>query len=120
MSNNLATINKTLTGLAGRLVSEQILTSEQAQQASQEAGKMKVSLVRYLVESLDVDSQDLAELAAQEFGVPLFDLNAIDRATIPDKIISADLMSRHHAVPLSNPMLHFEIAELSCVVIDTR
>jgi len=100
MSNNLATINKTLTGLAGRLVSEQILTSEQAQQASQEAGKMKVSLVRYLVESLDVDSQDLAELAAQEFGVPLFDLNAIDRATIPDKIISPDLMSKHHAVPL--------------------
>jgi len=89
-----------ISGLAGRLVAENVLDEDQAKQATVDASKMKVSLVRYLVESLDVDSQELAELAAQEFGVPLFDLNAINRDSIPDKIISPELMSKHHAVPL--------------------
>ena len=66
-----------LTGLAGRLVAEGILNPEQAQEASREASKMKISLIRYLTESMDVDSHELAELAAHEFGVPLFDLGAL-------------------------------------------
>lgn len=92
--------NAKLTGLGGRFVAEGILTREQLSEASQEAGKMKMSLVRYLVEYLDVDAQELAELASREFGMPMFDLNALDRSVIPDKLISADLMSKHHALPM--------------------
>ena len=78
-------ITNNLGGLAGRLVTEGILTPEQAQEATREASKMKVSLVRFLTESMDVDSHELAELAAQEFGVPLIDLAAIDRTSLPRK-----------------------------------
>lgn len=89
-----------LSGLAGRLVAEQVLTEEQAQAASREASTMKVSLIRYLVESLDVDSHELAEMAAREFGVPLFDLSAMNRELLPEKLVDPDLIDKHHALPL--------------------
>ena len=93
-------ITNNLGGLAGRLVTEGILTPEQAQEATREASKMKVSLVRFLTESMDVDPHELAELAAQEFGVPLIDLAALDRTSLPEKLVPTNLMAKHHAVPL--------------------
>ena len=76
------------------------MSPEQAQEAAREASKMKVSLVRYLIESLNIDSHELAELAAHEFGVPLVDLAAVDRSSLPEKLVPAALMSKHHAVPM--------------------
>ena len=93
-------IESKLSGLAGRLVSNGVLSEEQATEATHEASKLKMSLVRYLVESLDVDSHELAELASQEFGVPLFDIAAFDKASLPEKIVAAELMAKHHAIPL--------------------
>ena len=93
-------ITHNVTGLAGRLVTEGLLSPEQAQEANREASKMKVSLVRFLTESMDIDSHELAELAAHEFGVPLVDLAAIDRSSLPEKLVPASLMAKHHAVPL--------------------
>ena len=89
-----------LSGLAGRLVAEKVLTEEQAQAASREASTMKVSLIRYLVESLEVDSHELAEMAAKEFGVPLFDLTAMNRELLPEKLVDPELIAKHHALPL--------------------
>ena len=89
-----------LSGLAGRLVEAAILSVEQAQEAAREASAMKVSLVRYLVESLDVDSRELASLASKEFGVPLFDLSSLNKESLPEKLVDAELLSKHHALPL--------------------
>ena len=67
-------IESKLSGLAGRLVSDGVLSEEQATEATNEASKLKMPLMRYLVESLDVDGRELAGLASHEFGVPLFDI----------------------------------------------
>ena len=55
-----------LSGLPSRLIHASIITEEQAQEASREAAKMGISLVRCDVDVLDVDSQDVAAMAAQE------------------------------------------------------
>jgi type IV pilus assembly protein PilB len=89
-----------LRGLAGRLVDKQILSFEQAQEASKQASAQKTSLIRYLVETLDVDSQELAEIASAEFGVPLLDLHAINLDALPDKILEPELLAKHQALPL--------------------
>ncbi len=89
-----------LSGLPGRLVHASLITEEQAQEASREAVKMGKSLVRYVVDVLNVDSHAVAAMASQEFGVPLFDLTAIDRSNLPEKLIPASLMGKHHALPL--------------------
>ncbi len=90
----------TVAGLAGRLLREGLLTADEAREAEQDAKAMRVSLIRYLIDTLDVNSRELAEMASAEFGVPLFDLNAINREMLPEQQIDGEMMLKHHAVPL--------------------
>jgi type IV pilus assembly protein PilB len=82
------------------LINEGVLTVEQARDAEQGAKSMRVSLIRYLIDTLDVDSRELAEMASAEFGVPVFDLNAMNREMLPDQQIDGEMMLKQHAVPL--------------------
>ena len=93
-------IRSTIKGLAGRLIGEGVLTTEQAKEAEQDAKTMRVSLIRYLIDTLDVDSRELAEMASAEFGVPVFDLNSMNREMLPEQQIDGEMMLKHHAVPL--------------------
>ena len=93
-------IQSTIKGLAGRLIAEGVLTAEQARDAERDAKAMRVSLIRYLIDTLDVDSRELAEMASVEFGVPVFDLNAMNREMLPEQQIDGEMMLKHHAVPL--------------------
>ena len=93
-------IQSTIKGLAGRLIAEGVLTAEQARDAEQGAKSMRVSLIRHLIDTLDVDSRELAEMASAEFGVPVFDLNAMNREMLPERQIDGEMMVKHHAAPL--------------------
>ena len=91
----------TLSGLARQLVDAQLLAESAAQQAVVKAKHAKVPLVTYLVQQRLVQSRPLAELAAQEFGVPFLDLAAIDKEQLPKDIVNEKLMQQHHFLPLS-------------------
>ena len=95
-----SSIHPTIKGLAARLIGEGVLTAEQARDAENDARAMHVSLTRYLIDTLDVDSYELAEMASVEFGVPIFDLAAMNLDMLPEHQIDAELMVKHHAVPL--------------------
>jgi type IV pilus assembly protein PilB len=56
--------------------------------------------VQYLVEKKNVNDKRLAEVASQEFGVPLFDIHAFNLSAIPDGLVDVDLVTKHHAMPL--------------------
>lgn len=90
-----------LSGLARQLVDAQLLAEAAAQQAVVKAKQAKVPLVTYLVQQRLVQSRPLAELAAQEFGVPFLDLTAIDKEQLPKDIVNEKLMQQHHFLPLS-------------------
>ncbi|MBX3705153.1 MAG: type IV-A pilus assembly ATPase PilB [Pseudomonadales bacterium] len=89
-----------LSGLARRLVDDQLLDAETAQRSSQEARLSAVPLVSYLVRNQLVDSRVVAVRAAEEFGVPLFDLDAFDSEAIPKGLVKESLIKKHHALPL--------------------
>ena len=89
-----------LSGLAGRLVTEGLISAQAASQAQKDASLEKMPFVQYLVEKKNVDSQKLAEVASQEFGVPLFDLAAFNQTTLPEGLVDASLVTKHHALPL--------------------
>ena len=93
-------INSTIRGLAGQLIAAGILTPEQAREAVNEAKAQRVSLIRYLIDTLDVDSKELAEMASVEFGLPVFDLRAMNREMLPEQQIDGEMMLKQHAVPL--------------------
>ena len=89
-----------LSGLAGRLVAEGLITTEAAVNAQKEASSEHIPFVQYLVEKENVNSHHLAEVASHEFGVPLFDITAFNRTNFPEGIVQANLVSKHHALPL--------------------
>ncbi|WP_116368610.1 type IV-A pilus assembly ATPase PilB [Parahaliea mediterranea] len=89
-----------LSGLAGRLAAEGLITREQAQEAQRQASLERKPLVTYLVNTMDVDSQRLAEVASTEFGVPLFDIRAFNPELLPSGLVDVNLVSKHHALPL--------------------
>jgi len=89
-----------LSGLAGRLVAEELIGAQAAVQAQKDASLEKMHFVRYLVEKKHVDSKRLAEIASQEFGVPLLDISAMDNAALPVGLVEPELVMKHHALPI--------------------
>ena len=89
-----------LSGLAGRLVAEGLISAQAASQAQKDASLERMPFVQYLVEKKNVNGQRLAEVASHEFGVPLFDLSAFNLSTMPEGLVEVSLVTKHHALPL--------------------
>jgi len=89
-----------LGGLARKLVVDGLLDEATAQQAFQSAIKEKTPFVVYLVANKLAPSNKIALAAAQEFGVPLLDINAIEIDTDITKLIKEDLIKKHHSLPI--------------------
>jgi len=92
--------NVILSGLARKLIQEGFLDEPAAMDAISNAQKNKMNLVTYLVENNFADSKSIAIAASTEFGVPLFDINAIDFEQIATSLVSESLINKHHAIPL--------------------
>jgi type IV pilus assembly protein PilB len=89
-----------LSGLAGRLVADGLLDAETAQAAQSEAARKKVPFVSFLVSEDYINSHKLAEMASEEFGVPLFDVTAFNVDAMPVDLVAPKLVLKHHALPL--------------------
>ena len=94
------TDSASLSGLARRLVNDGLLSQEAALDAYEKAKAAKTPLVSYLVKNKAINDLDLAEAAADEFGVPLFDLNAMDVENLPSGIVAENLIRQHNILPL--------------------
>ena len=89
-----------LGGLARRLVQDGLLSEEEASNATAEAASAKRPLVSHLVKEGRVKSHDVAVAASLEYGVPLFDLDAVDPSHMPSGLVEEKLVRKHHALPL--------------------
>lgn len=89
-----------LTGLALRLVRDKLLTADDAERLQDGAIAEKKSFVAYAVESKKVDSATIAQIASEEFGVPLLDIRALDIEAAPTGLVSEKILKRHHVLPI--------------------
>lgn len=89
-----------VTGLAKQMVMAKLLDEKTAANAQLQAQRNKVPLVTYLVQSKLVKSRLLAELAAEQFGLPFFDLQILDKDYQPKELITEKLIRQHRALPL--------------------
>ncbi len=94
--------NKTiqLSGLAKRLVKDGRLSEEQASEALRNAKSDKIPFAWYLSNSQILSSHHVALVSADEFGTPLFDLDALRSDLIPRKLVDPKLIQKHHTIPL--------------------
>ncbi|MDX5371430.1 MAG: type IV-A pilus assembly ATPase PilB [Pseudomonadaceae bacterium] len=90
----------TLTGLAKQLVLAELLDERAAQQAHQQAQRNNLSLVTYLVQNRLLKSSQLVEVAAEQFGVPYFNLSSFDKEAQPRELVSEKLCRQHRVLPL--------------------
>ncbi len=89
-----------LSGLARKLVMDGLLEQEQAGTAFQEALEKKTPFVKYLVDNGMGTSLDIAHAASSEFGVPVVDIDCLELDPDITKIVSEDLIKKHHALPI--------------------
>jgi type IV pilus assembly protein PilB len=86
--------------LARKLVVDGLLDERAAQDAFHDALGNKVPFVKHLVDNQLASSKVIAHAAAQEFGVPLIDIDALELDTEVVKVVSEELILKHHALPL--------------------
>ena len=89
-----------LSGLARRLVMDGVFSSEVATDAINKSRDAKQPFVSYIIKQRLVSAHRAASAAAEEFGLPLLDLDAIPGDSLPKEIISDALITKHHILPL--------------------
>jgi type IV pilus assembly protein PilB len=89
-----------LSGLARRLVSEDVLPEADVRKAVADSLQHKTSLTAWLLDHNLVDSSRLTRIASDEFGMPVMDVSAIAVGQMPANLISEALINKHHALPL--------------------
>ena len=89
-----------LTGLPRKLVQDQVISEEVAQQALTQSEKENISFNSYLIDNNLVTPAVIAMASSEEFGLPVFDLSSMDMDQAVVTLVSEKLVSKLHALPL--------------------
>ncbi|MBA4501307.1 type IV-A pilus assembly ATPase PilB [Marinobacterium marinum] len=89
-----------LTGLAKRLVNDGVFSAEVAQDAVTQAREANQPFIHYIIGHRLVSAHRAATAASEEFGLPLFDLDAIGDDAIPRDVVADTLLTKHQTLPL--------------------
>ena len=89
-----------LSGIINFLIQNNLLSEADAKTYDLEARRLKVSTLSHLVARKVLDGKVVAEKISMQFGLPLFDLDAIDCKNLPVAKISEKLMRQYNALPL--------------------
>src|SRR6187431_1526214 len=89
-----------LSGLPQRLVQDGVITEDAAVMALQSARDRKSHFVTQLVGAGAAKPRDIAVAAATEFGVPIFDLDALPIDLEVTRLVSDKLLSKHRVLPM--------------------
>jgi type IV pilus assembly protein PilB len=89
-----------LGGLPQRLVQDGVVEEAAMLEALNVSRERKSSVVTQLVTSGAAKARDIANAAAAEFGVPLFDLDALNADSEVIRLVSDKLLAKHRVLPL--------------------
>ena len=89
-----------ITGITRRMVLDGVLDEADARRALDEASAAKKQIHTYLLEQRLATQAQIAAAQCVEFGMPLFDASAMDPRYYAVKLVSEDLIQKHHALPL--------------------
>jgi len=89
-----------ITGIARRLVQDGALDEAAARAAMADATTARQPLPQWFAEKKLVTAAQLAAANALEFGMPLLDVSAFDSSHNAMKLVSEELLRKHHVLPL--------------------
>ncbi len=119
----LTGIRPGLGGLPQRLVQDGLVEEAVMLEAINAAQERKTSVVTHLVTSAGASARDIGIAASAEFGVPLFDLDAVNLDLETVQLVNDKLLAKHRVLPLyrrgkrlflavSDPTTHQAIDEI--------
>ena len=103
MNDNAATLGATRTGFGGlpqRLVQDGVVEEGAMLEAVNAARERKTNVVTQLVASGAAQARDIAVAASNEYGVPLFDIEAVNLDLEVVRLVSDKLLAKHRVLPL--------------------
>lgn len=89
-----------ITGIARRLVLDGVIDESAAREAMAAAARERKPLPAYMMEKRLVSAAQLAAANSVEFGVPLFDVSALDPAHTAIKLVNEELVRKHNVLPM--------------------
>jgi type IV pilus assembly protein PilB len=89
-----------LGGLPQRLVQDGVVDEAAMLEAMNAARERRTNIVTQLVSSGAASARDIAVAASNEFGVPLFDLDAINLDLETIRVASDKLIAKHRVLPI--------------------
>jgi len=96
----MAAAPTSFSGLGRALVQQGRLVQADATAIQMEATKEGLTFVQKLVQTKKLSAKEVSLFAAQTFGYPLLDLNAVDVDQLPLALIDAKLVTNHRVVAL--------------------
>ena len=96
----VSTAQVPLTGLARKLVMDGLLEEDAASQAWDESLSDKTPFVSHVVSKGLVNAAAIAQIAAEEFGVPVMDLDCVEIDRDVTKAVQEKIIRDHQTLPI--------------------
>ncbi|WP_136065683.1 type IV-A pilus assembly ATPase PilB [Modicisalibacter radicis] len=87
-----------LRGLSRRLLAEGLVDAATLHQAEQEASRLETSLLKHIIAGGLVTAREATQAAAHEYGLPIVDLDALRKETLPPHRDMPDQVLRRHCI----------------------
>jgi len=94
-------VSNTLAGLCRALVQHGLLTQEEGENLQARALASGESFLAYAFKSQRFTPAQVAAFASHTFGLPCFDLNAVDPADVPRIVPDPAVLAKHRVLPLA-------------------
>lgn len=92
--------NNVLNGFAYHLAERQLLSKDIALDAIKQAELNQNSYIHFLIKQKLVDETQIAWAVAEYFGLPLCDIDAFDKESLPREYLNIQLVRKHLGLPL--------------------
>ncbi|MBU1665962.1 MAG: type IV-A pilus assembly ATPase PilB [Gammaproteobacteria bacterium] len=95
------TVSANLTGLCRALVTQGLLSPEEGESLQNQARNSGESSLAHLLRTRRFRADQIAAFAAVTFGLPFFNLDALDPSILPKGPVDPKLLAKHRVLPIT-------------------
>ncbi len=95
------TAGANLTGLCRAMVTQGLLTPEEGENLQNQSRGSGESFIAHLLRTRRFRADQIAAFASLNFGIPLFNLDALDTSVIPKGVVDPKLLAKHRVLPIT-------------------
>ncbi len=95
------TVGANLTGLCRAMVTQGLLSVEEGESLQNQSRSSNENFIAHLLRTRRFRADQIAAFASVNFGIPLFNLDALDTSVIPKGVVDPKLLAKHRVLPIA-------------------